>query len=312
MLHIKEISFRGLQEMDVKTISELSEACSEVGLFRLVEHGIEVDLINDFFEKSHSFFNLSLETKQLYLRSKEKPLGFFDRELTKNRADWKEIFDLGQENNGKSVELETPWPSVPVGFKESALRWHAHCNHISLIVIQALCVSLGERPDRLSAYFEPANTSFLRLNYYPLCSDPATPSEDLPEQGHLGIHHHTDAGAVTVLLQDAVAGLQFKHRDAWCLVPAIENELVINLGDLMQVWSNGTYKSPVHRVLANSQEERFSAAYFMNPIFSTDCLPLLGNEPKYRVLNWGEYRSKRAAGDYSDLGEEIQVDDFKI
>jgi len=50
----------------------------------------------------------------------------------------------------------------------------------------------------------------------------------------------------------------------------------------------------------------------MNPIFSTDCLPLLGNEPKYRVLNWGEYRSKRAAGDYSDLGEEIQVDDFEL
>ena len=58
MLHIKEISFRGLQEMDIKTISELSEACSEVGLFRLVEHGIAADQIDDFFEKSHSFFTL--------------------------------------------------------------------------------------------------------------------------------------------------------------------------------------------------------------------------------------------------------------
>jgi isopenicillin N synthase-like dioxygenase len=298
--------------MDTKTIAELSEACSEVGLFRLVECGIAVDQINDFFEKSRSFFSLSPETKRVYSRTEEKPLGFFDRELTKNRADWKEIFDLGVESNEKNAELETPWPAVPSGFRESALRWHSLCNHISLTVIRALCVSLGEKPDRLSAYFEPTNTSFLRLNYYPLCSDPATSSEDLPEQGHLGIHHHTDAGAVTVLLQDKVAGLQFKHHDEWCLVPTNENELVVNLGDLMQVWSNGMYQSPVHRVLANSQEERFSSAYFMNPIFSTDCLPLLDDEPKYKVLNWGEYRSGRAAGDYSDLGEEIQVDHFRL
>ena len=298
--------------MDTKTIAELSEACSEVGLFRLVECGIAVDQIDHFFEKSHSFFSLSPETKRAYSRTEEKPLGFFDRELTKNRADWKEIFDLGLESNEKNAELETPWPAVPVGFRDSTLRWYSHCNHISLTVIQALCVSLGKKPDRLSAYFEPTNTSFLRLNYYPLCSDPATPSEDLPEQGHLGIHHHTDAGAVTVLLQDKVAGLQFKHRNEWCLVPTNENELVVNLGDLMQVWSNGIYQSPVHRVLANSQVERFSAAYFMNPIFSTDCLPLREDKPKYRVLNWGEYRSGRAAGDYSDLGEEIQVDHFKL
>ena len=50
----------------------------------------------------------------------------------------------------------------------------------------------------------------------------------------------------------------------------------------------------------------------MNPVFSTNCSPLLGDKPRYRTLNWGEYRSKRAAGDYANLGEEIQVDDYRI
>ena len=311
-MHINEIPLRGLQELNAQTISELSEAASTFGFFRLVEHNIESNLITKFFEKSRSFFALPKEKKYLSLRTTEKPWGFFDQELTKNRADWKEIFDLGLEGKAREAELETPWPSEPRNFRELTLRWHSLCDHISLIVIRALCVSLGKKPDCLSEYFRPKNTSFLRLNYYPLCSNPAKPYEDLQIEGHLGIHHHTDAGAVTVLLQDEVSGLQFKHHDQWCLVPTNKKELIINLGDLMQVWSNDQYRSPVHRVLANSQEERFSAAFFMNPSFSTNCTPLLGNKSRYRTLNWGEYRSKRAEGDYSDLGEEIQVDSFRL
>ena len=81
--------------MDTKTIAELSESCSEVGLFRLVECGIAVDQIDDFFEKSRSFFSLSLETKRAYSRTEEKPLGFFDRELTKIGPTGKRYSTLG-------------------------------------------------------------------------------------------------------------------------------------------------------------------------------------------------------------------------
>ena len=165
----------------------------------------------------------------------------------------------------------------------------------------------------MDQYFKPINSSFLRLNYYPICDSPADPFEDNPQQGHLGISHHTDAGALTLLTQDKVAGLQFYHQDAWHGVDPIANALVVNIGDLMQVWSNNLLKAPVHRVTANKTLKRFSAAFFFNPSFSTECRPLINlNTPQYRPVHWREFRQARAAGDYANQGNESQISDYLI
>ena len=311
-MQISEIPLSGLESMDQQTIFDLSKACSEHGFFRLVEHGVEGNLINDLLKISRAFFALPKGKKQRNARTGERPWGYFDQELTKNRPDWKEIFDLGLSGEDIRSELVMSWPNEPEDFKKITLNWHRLCDQISLTIIRAISVSLGREADCISDHFRPTNTSFLRLNYYPVCPNPADTNLDMPLEGRLGIHHHTDAGAVTVLLQDQVSGLQFKQGDQWCSVPADPGSLIINLGDLVQVWSNDRYRSPLHRVLANSEYERFSAAFFMNPVFSTNCSPLLGDKPRYRTLNWGEYRSKRAAGDYANLGEEIQVDNYRI
>ena len=176
---------------------------------------------------------------------------------------------------------------------------------------------LGAAPVELGGAFEPAHSSFLRLNYYPLCAEPATPeSPSVPEKGHLGISHHTDAGVLTVLMQSSVAGLQVKRRGHWHLVEPQDDALVINIGDIVQVWSNDRYKAPVHRVVANSDFERYSAAFFFNPSYETNYAPLpsvcnASNPPLYEPINWGEFRAGRAAGDYADLGEEIQISRFR-
>ena len=311
-MQISEIPLCGLESMDQQTISDLSAACSEHGFFRLADHGVKADLINGLLKVSRAFFALPERQKQINARTEERPWGYFDQELTKNRPDWKEIFDLGLSVEDARSELVMSWPNEPEDFKKITLNWHRLCDGISLTIIRAISVSLGREADCLSDYFRPTNTSFLRLNYYPVCSNPANADLDMPVEGHLGIHHHTDAGAVTILLQDQVPGLQFKQDSQWCAVPADPDSLIINLGDLVQVWSNDSYRSPLHRVLANSEKERFSAAFFMNPTFTTDCAPLLGDKPRYKTLNWGEYRSKRAEGDFANLGEEIQVDGYRI
>ena len=87
--------------------------------------------------------------------------------------------------------------------------------------------------------------------------------------------------------------------------------LIINVGDLVQVWSNDQYRAPLHRVLANTSEDRFSAAFFLNPHFDTDCEPLLQAPARYHTVNWGEFRSGRAAGDYANQGEEVQISDYR-
>ena len=94
---------------------------------------------------------------------------------------------------------------------------------------------------------EPSHTSFLRLNYYPV----QDPLSDLPvaqrEGTDLGVHHHSDAGAVTILIQDQVGYLQVLKDGMWHGVKSIEGALVIKFGDMVQVWSNDEYRTtPIH------------------------------------------------------------------
>ena len=86
-----------------------------------------------------------------------------------------------------------------------------------------------------------------------------------------GTGEHTDYGTVTVLLQDGVGGLQAKTRDGeWVDVPPVPGSLVVNLGDMLEIWTNGVFKAPPHRVKASPTEHRFSVAMFLEP--SLDCI----------------------------------------
>lgn len=80
----------------------------------------------------------------------------------------------------------------------------------------------------------------------------------------------------------------------------------------MQVWSNDRYRAPVHRVLASSEQARYSAPFFFNPRYNCDYRPLGDETPVYRSINWGEFRAGRAAGDYANLGDENQISDYRI
>ena len=311
-MDIPVVSLSSLNTQDPDSLQALGDAASEWGFFRLVDHGLEPEAIDAFLGMMEAFFALPVDTKQQLSRSEDNPWGYYDRELTKNRQDWKEIFDLGIDTEDEQYRSSTPWPANPPGFKNSMLDWHERCESISLDLLRAICATLGKDRDHLTDWFSPSNTSFLRLNHYPVCGEPADATEDFPESGNLGIHHHTDAGAVTVLLQDGVSGLQVRHRDKWHTIEADRQSLIINIGDMVQVWSNDRYVAPLHRVLASSQTERYSAAFFMNPQFNTDCIPLLDEQPRYSAVNWGEFRAARAAGDYANLGEEIQISDFRI
>ncbi|MCH8960294.1 MAG: pantetheine-phosphate adenylyltransferase [Bacteroidetes bacterium] len=160
--------------------------------------------------------------------------------------------------------------------------------------------------DYLNRDFKPSHTSFLRMNYYPVCPTPEFPAGlDKPSSGHLGINHHTDAGAVTVLLQDDQAGLEVYRGKQWHLVETRSDALVINIGDIVQVWSNDLYHAPLHRVRANAKAERFSVPFFFNPAYQSDYAPLPtmvdSKQPaRYRAINWGKFRALRAGGDYAD------------
>ena len=169
--------------------------------------------------------------------------------------------------------------------------------------------------DHLRRSFEPTHTSFLRLNYYPVPEQ----SNESPvfQNEQLDINHHTDAGALTILLQDDQAGLEVHRDNQWHLVEPRRDALVVNISDIVQVWSNDQYRASLHRVIASEKVARFSAPFFFNPQYHVDYAPLPSTvgthrSAKYRAINWGEFRARRAAGDYADCGEEIQISHYQV
>jgi isopenicillin N synthase-like dioxygenase len=93
--------------------------------------------------------------------------------------------------------------------------------------------------------------------------------------------------------------------------------LSVNLADMLQVWSNDRYRSPLHRVIVHRDRERVSAPFFLYPSYETICEPLTGTlgaraKPRFRPISWARFRDQRSAGDYADYGAEIQIDDYRL
>jgi isopenicillin N synthase-like dioxygenase len=166
-------------------------------------------------------------------------------------------------------------------------------------------------------------TSTVRLNYYPV-ADPLSGDEQLAVAGlgDMALHHHTDPGVLTLLLQDMTGGLQtLSKEDGWIDVTPEESTIVVNLGDSLQVWSNDNYRAAIHRVvpmttLKNGSDGRFSTPYFYNPKGDAMLEPLSAlsaDTPLYRPFTWREYIKGRVDDNYTDLGEEdIQIAQYRV
>jgi isopenicillin N synthase-like dioxygenase len=296
-----------------ETLRAIDAACRKWGFFQAVDHGIDANLITTLQRQMGAFFAQPLAAKREILRSADNPWGFYDRELTRRTPDWKQIYDVGPSDGGPIVPQ---WPGALPEFRPAIEQFYEACNALALRILGAIAICLGVPPRSLDAYFRPAHTCFLRLNYYPRCPQPARPVDlSLASAGHLGVNQHTDAGAVTVLLQDEQPGLEVFHANAWHLVEPRSDALVVNIGDIVQVWSNDRYRAALHRAFVHPDAERFSTAFFLNPPYSAEYAPLpsmvdAGHPARYRPINWGEFRSRRTAGDYADGGEYAQISQY--
>lgn len=315
--HIPVIDIRRLEE-DPAVVASLDDACAQWGFFQIIGHGIPDDVIADTHAQMRAFFALPRDEKLAIERTEKNAWGYFDKELTKNTRDWKQIFDFGPDaNDGDLAGSRAQWPANLRSFRPAIEAFYDACEHVSTRLLAGIVRALGMPSDYLNGAFNPRHTSFLRLNYYPACDDPADANAPAgTTSGHFGVNHHTDSGALTVLLQDDQPGLQVYRRGRWTLVEPRRDALVINVGDIVQVWSNDRYPAALHRVLANRHADRYSAPFFFNPAYDVDYAPLPSvvtetDQAHYRAINWGAFRAGRAAGDFADHGEEIQIAHFR-
>lgn len=297
-------------------IEQIADACRNWGFFQVVNHDISSAQIAEVWRQAQQFFQLPTTEKLLTVRDKENPWGFYNNELTKNQRDKKEVFDFTREGIDPIYGMRNRWPQNPPEFQTTMESWRDACTALSLKLLEGFCLGLNLPAKFMHSDFVTEHTGFVRLNYYPTTDPLATSVDDVQSGADLGIHHHTDAGALTVLLQDDVGGLQVYRDGYWYNIPSVQGALVINTGDMMQVWSNDIYKAAIHRVLAMENTARYSIPFFLNPSASARVQPLPSvissdRPPLYNPIEWGHFRGQRSEGDYADYGSEIQIAKYR-
>jgi isopenicillin N synthase-like dioxygenase len=271
-----------------KAAWEIHKACRDTGFFYISNHGVPEDLIEAQFECAQRFFALPLDRK-LALHMKKSPstagyepiggqiLDSQDAAAEKAPPDLKESFytvtDLPDEHPWARKEIRgfghNQWPEGLPGFREQTLAYQAAVSEVGDRVLSLLALSLDLPEDHFAPFYDmPSKT--LRLIKYP-----PHPVNAMANQ--LGAGAHTDWGGIALLAQDELGGLEVRNAaDEWIQAKPIPGTFVVNLGDLLMRWTNGLYRSTMHRVRNNSStRDRYSIPLFYSPRPDSiiECLP---------------------------------------
>jgi len=315
------INLANLNEQEL--VQQVQEACQRWGFFQVVGHEVALPMRERFEHMMRGFFALSPEDKVACERSASNARGYVAREMTKQKLDHKECFDVGNPvdwsqpddhpvNQGLNGVNRFPEDDVLPGFRGSVQEYFLAMEMLSQRVGELMALGMGVDRGFFSDLLTSRHTSHLRLNHYPELLEDA-------DSDALGVGPHTDAGFLTVLAQDPkVHTLQVKDRETggWVTVTPHPGAFTINTGDLCVIFSNGLYHAPEHRVLT-STTERYSAPYFYSPGYDTEISPIpsLVSEQRpaeFWAMNWGYFRAMRAMGNFGDFGAYVKVDNWRV
>ncbi|XP_030477754.1 protein SRG1 [Cannabis sativa] len=268
-------------------LEKLRSALSTWGCFQAIGHGISSSFLDKVREMAKDFFLLPMEEKENCFREAYNNEGFgSDVVLSKGQVfDWCNRLSLMVfPENQRKVNF---WPENPKDFGETLIEYTMNIMSVRDVVFKATAKSLNLEEDMFLKHFGEKSTMRIRFNFYPPC-----PRTDKV----LGLKPHSDRSGVTVLLQDKeVEGLQVFKDNQWSRVPIIPYALIVNLGDQMEIMTNGVMKSPVHRVTTNAEHMRGSVAVLIEPDIEEEIGPVEGlvNEERPKmyktVKNYGHF-----------------------
>jgi isopenicillin N synthase-like dioxygenase len=270
-------------------VRSIREALHETGFMYVVGHGLDASLLAQAFRSAGRFFALPLAQKQAvaYTNSSAN-FGFQGIEGERldpaNAPDLKEAFTM---RNALAAHSDnTRWPDE--AFRTDALELFA----AGLSTAHTLLALMAESLHLPSDYFTPLHRGenvTLRFLHYPA---------NLPSRSNtqLGAGEHTDYGSITLLFQQEVGGLEVRDSTGqWRFAPPLANSIVINTGDLMERWTNGYFRSTLHRVRPiTGDRDRYSVALFVDPdsAVEVECIPSClepGMAPRYPIITAGEH-----------------------
>jgi len=277
--------------------SQVRKAYTTVGfaVFTNCLNSKEQSDMNCWFDEMKSFFDLDIETKKKYPYEGDTNLGYSvvgDENVDPTAPkDLKESFNYNNTRMGDHL-----WPKDLPNFKSSALQSIDIADKLTLRILKIFDDILGTGTTLVDAHIKPYNTT--RVIHYPSVVD--FDLEHL-EENQMRIGEHSDYGTITLLWQvNDVAGLQVQDLNgSWHPVPYATDGVVVNIGDLLQRWTNDYFKSTKHRVVnSHIHLERYSMPHFVDPTPGTIISNLLESKPKYEPIESKEYLMWRLAQSY--------------
>ncbi|XWS59587.1 hypothetical protein CRYUN_Cryun08bG0134900 [Craigia yunnanensis] len=243
-----------------QVLNSLSSACEEYGFFQVVNHGIPIEVIRSMIDVSTRFFGLPYEERAKYMSSDMASPVRYGTSLNQIRDAvfcWRDFLKLVCH---PLSDVLPHWPSSPMDFRELAATYAKETKCLFLRITEAILQSLGlwgaTQDDKTPEEYEILKqfhdgSQLMVVNCFPPCPEP-----DLT----LGMPPHSDYGFLTLLLQDEVKGLQIQYKGKWITVEPMVDSFVVNVGDHLEMFSNGRYKSVLHRVFVNPAKPRLSVA----------------------------------------------------
>ena len=301
LIDISHLTSPDLQ-LRLEVAEALDQACKDVGFLYLRGDQINMQLAEQLKAVSQAYFAQDLSKKmQHYIGHSVNHSGYVpigEEQFASNSYDLKEAYDVNYDYQGECRDYPllgpTQWPDFP-NFKSQVSAYYQHLKQIGDQLFSAFALALGLAEDYFNPYLTDA-TSQLRLIHYPY--NPAIQDAE-------GIGAHTDYECFTLLLPTA-PGLQVLNKQGeWIDVPLIENTLVMNIGDMMEILSNGKYLATKHRV-KKVQEERYSFPLFCACNYEHVIAPICPSaDAKYPAFVGGEHLFNQTAQTFQYLKTRV-------
>ncbi|KAK8479371.1 hypothetical protein V6N11_027622 [Hibiscus sabdariffa] len=245
------------EEEEEEELHKLKSALCSWGCFQAINHGIPSCFLDQLRHVTREFFQLPMEEKNMYCKGVEEVEGYGGDPSPEEGQflDWQDRLLLTV--YPQDLRDTKFWPHNPISFREDLESYTCKMRMVTGIVSKSMAKSLQLEENCFLDRFGERAAMQARFNYYPCCQRP-----DIV----LGLKPHADGTGYTIILQDEVEGLQILQNQQWFTVPTLPNALLIRMGDQMeQIMTNGIFKSPVHRVVTNTEKARTSIAVFYTP-----------------------------------------------
>lgn len=250
-------------------LDQLRTSARDIGFFYLINHGVNDSLQRAVQHEARRFFALSDEQKQQVGMIHSPHFRGYNRaasELTRGKPDWREQFDIGAErpelllsdSDPRWRRLQGPnlWPAQQPELKTTLLDWQKSMTEMAIILLRAFAEALRLPADAFDGLYGDKPNEHIKLIRYP--GQEST-------QGNQGVGAHKDSGFLSFLLQDEQKGLQVEvSPDHWIDAAPLPGSFVVNIGELLELATNGYLRATVHRVVSPpAGQDRLSIAFFL-------------------------------------------------